>query len=65
MLITVTVNPSGFISMWIDNPYRLENRWKGNYLFINSLIHEKIKQLVKDTQMSWESEPITIPIPNI
>lgn len=65
MLITVTVNPSGFASMWIDNPYRLENKWKGNFIYVNSLVYNQIKKLIKETNMSWDSEPITIPIPNI
>lgn len=63
MLITITVNQNGSIGIWLDIPERLTNRWSGKFAYTNILVYKKIKKLVEEANMTWISEPLTIPIP--
>lgn len=62
MLVNITVNQNGFIGVWLDEPKRLKNVWKGKFPFVNYLVYKKIKNIVKESQMNWESDFITIPL---
>lgn len=62
MLIHITVNKNGFIGMWANKPERHTNKWKGKLAFINSTAYNKVKRIVEETNMNWESEPIAIPV---
>ena len=62
MLVYLTVNQSGFIGIWFDEPKRKGNKWIAKFPFINALIYKNVKRIITETQMNWESDYITIPI---
>ncbi len=62
MLIYITLNQDGFIGMWVDKPERYGNKWKAKLAFVNSLAYNKVKRIITETQMNWESDPMVIPV---
>lgn len=48
--------------MWVDKPERYGNKWKAKLAFVNSLAYNKVKRIITETQMNWESDPMVIPV---
>jgi hypothetical protein len=62
MLINITVNKNGEIGIWLDQPIRKDKVWKGKFPYINSICYKQVKKIVKETQMDWFSDYLSIPI---
>lgn len=61
--IYITVNRNGFINCWLNEPIRNEKsgKWIGKYAFADSKFYNKAKNIIKDTNYSWQNlEPLVI-----
>ena len=59
----MTVNRSGFITSWLNEPIKNEKsgKWVGKYALSDSLFYKKVKKIVKETNYSWQNtEPIIL-----
>ena len=55
--VWVTIAKNGTIQLFTGiEPKRGEKSWIGTF-YINSLIYKTVKDLVKNTPLSWKSEP--------
>lgn len=54
--IWIAVQPDGNPYMFVDEPTKQNGRWVGNY-YVNSQIYEQVKVLVKQSQMTKDTEP--------
>ena len=52
--IAIAKNES--IQIFTKEPKRGKESWLGEY-YINSIIHESIKDMVKNSSLTWASEP--------
>jgi len=60
--IWFAVNKNGSVFMFLDEPIRDGNKWKGNYPYVNSKIQNEINALVQQAQMNFEMDPQCIEI---
>jgi hypothetical protein len=57
--IYIAVNKKKTPFMFLDEPTRTDDSWTGQW-FCNSVIYRQICDMVKGSQMSWESGPEVI-----
>lgn len=54
--IWIAVQPNGNPYMFTEEPTKIDGKWVGNY-YVNSAIYEQVKMLVKQSQMTKDTEP--------
>lgn len=57
--IFIGINKNGDLRMFSTMPVRDEETgtWRSNHPFINSVMYEEFLKVVKQSNMTWESEP--------
>lgn len=58
----ITKNSNGFVYIWLEEPKRNNHvkKWQGKFFLIDSILYEKSKDLIKDIDFDWNSEPLVM-----
>lgn len=62
VIIYITVNKNGSINLSLDKPIKNNDKWIINDYFCNSTLYKQMYDLIKKSEMSFDSEPEVIEI---